>query len=388
MDVYDPYLGDQAKIQQQMRVAEMLQRQGMQSPQGQMVSGHYVRSSPTQYAARLAASLMGKRGMDESTGALGDLTARASADRQAEIAAALGGGDPAQRLQAALTANSPGARAIGTNMIRQQNALQEAQYEAQLREAEAIRRANEAKTLQEQRDAAAMARAQLSADAHKAAGGAANTPYFTPVYGADGAYAFNNRTGQVEPLAGPDGAPIVRSTDDPSLQGALTGARKTGEMTAEAATQAQLDYPKMDAQGQYAEELINGLLSHPGLSASVGVPGVTKYLPGTEAQGFMARLKQIEGQQFLQAFESLKGGGAITAIEGEKATAAMARLNTAQSEKEFKGALTELQGVIKNLRDRAKRKAGMAGAGGAAPQGDQTAAPTRLKFNPATGEFE
>ena len=49
-------------------------------------------------------------------------------------------------------------------------------------------------------------------------------------------------------------------------------------------------------------------------------------VPGTERAGARSYLDQIGGQAFLQAFESLKGGGQITEIEGTKATTALTRL--------------------------------------------------------------
>ena len=83
---------------------------------------------------------------------------------------------------------------------------------------------------------------------------------------------------------------------------------------------------------------IDGLANHPGLSSAVGmrVPGWS-YVPGTEAANFASRLDQLQGQAFLQAFESLKGGGQITEVEGKKATDAIARLSQNQSEAAFKG---------------------------------------------------
>ena len=42
-------------------------------------------------------------------------------------------------------------------------------------------------------------------------------------------------------------------------------------------------------------------------------------IPGSDHTRFGARVAQLEGQAFLQAFESLKGAGQISEIEGEKA---------------------------------------------------------------------
>ena len=80
-------------------------------------------------------------------------------------------------------------------------------------------------------------------------------------------------------------------------------------------------------------------------------------IPGTEAADFTVLLDQIKGKQFLEAFETLKGGGQITEVEGRKATEAMARMNTAQSENEFKAALQEFKGIVQQGVERAKQKA-------------------------------
>lgn len=95
--------------------------------------------------------------------------------------------------------------------------------------------------------------------------------------------------------------------------------------------------------------VIDKAIGHPGREAATGLSGVLdprNYIPGTEAKNFQVVLEQLQGSAFLQAFESLKGGGQITEIEGKKATDAIARLNRAQSDEEFKVALGELREVM------------------------------------------
>ena len=124
--------------------------------------------------------------------------------------------------------------------------------------------------------------------------------------------------------------------------------------------QAKIDLPKVQANATYTKGLVDEILAHPGLSDVVGVPNpLTAWTPGTKAAGFKAKIEQLGGKNFLEAFESLKGGGQITEIEGAKATAAIAALNTAQSEEEFKRELTKLKDVIDAGSARAMGKAGM-----------------------------
>jgi hypothetical protein len=100
-------------------------------------------------------------------------------------------------------------------------------------------------------------------------------------------------------------------------------------------------------------ELLDSLLKHPGLSLGTGATGrVAGNVWGTPAYDFRTRLKQIEGRAFLEAYETLKGGGHITEIEGKKATEAKARLDAAQSEDAFRESIQELSGILQKGRER------------------------------------
>lgn len=95
--------------------------------------------------------------------------------------------------------------------------------------------------------------------------------------------------------------------------------------------------------------VIDKALNHPGREAATGLSGTLdprNYVPGTSPRDFQVVLDQIGGTAFLQAFESLKGGGQITEIEGKKATEAIARLNRAQSDTEFEQSLKDLREVM------------------------------------------
>ena len=95
--------------------------------------------------------------------------------------------------------------------------------------------------------------------------------------------------------------------------------------------------------------VIDKAMAHPGRETGTGLSGAVdprNYIPGTNATDFKTVVDQISGAAFLQAFESLRGGGAITEVEGKKATDAIARLNRAQSDKEFKTSLDDLRTVM------------------------------------------
>lgn len=95
--------------------------------------------------------------------------------------------------------------------------------------------------------------------------------------------------------------------------------------------------------------VIDSLQQHPGRATSTGLSGVLdprNYIPGTDAKDFRVALDQLQGKTFLQAFENLKGGGQITEVEGKKASDAIARLNTSQSDAAFNKALGDLKQVV------------------------------------------
>lgn len=106
------------------------------------------------------------------------------------------------------------------------------------------------------------------------------------------------------------------------------------------------------------QNLVGQAKRHRGRSTATGLSGALdprNYVPGTNARDFQVLLDQIQGQAFLQAFDSLKGGGQITEVEGRKATDAIGRLNTAQSDAEFVRALKDLEDVLSVGMERAKR---------------------------------
>lgn len=102
---------------------------------------------------------------------------------------------------------------------------------------------------------------------------------------------------------------------------------------------------------------IDGILNHKGLPGSVGLQFGASLVPGTPEADFVARHDQLRGQVFLQGFQQLKGGGAITEKEGEAAERAIARLSRTQSEREYKAALEELRGIAQAAQNRATEKA-------------------------------
>lgn len=163
---------------------------------------------------------------------------------------------------------------------------------------------------------------------------------------------------------------------DPSLSylDAITLAKKgdVGYATeqkelAEERSKAKADLSRINDNANLALKTITSIRAHPGRSAGLGWSAVSSAIPGSEARGFANLVDQAKGQTFLEAFNSLRGGGQITEAEGAKATQALARLDRYQSEADFEAALKDLEDVIKSGQKRAQDKVGLGANGGAVP---------------------
>lgn len=130
------------------------------------------------------------------------------------------------------------------------------------------------------------------------------------------------------------------------------------EAVGEAQGKAAADIPRIEANAERALQTIEAIRSHPGKKYGLGLAAPSGYLPGTEARGFKNLVDQAAGQTFLEAFNSLRGGGQITEAEGAKATQALARLDRYQSEADFDAALKDLEDVVRAGIAVAKQKAG------------------------------
>ena len=163
---------------------------------------------------------------------------------------------------------------------------------------------------------------------------------------------------------------------DPAFQRNMEAARTVGRKAAEGDVAALQALPKVIGRAEEGVRLIDEMIGkrdskgqllkgqkpHPGFNDTVGTlwSVVARNIPGTDAADFTSRFDQVKGASFLEAFESLKGGGAITEKEGTKATAARNRMSLAQSEDEFVKAALEYRDIVAKGVERAQAKAARA----------------------------
>ena len=170
-----------------------------------------------------------------------------------------------------------------------------------------------------------------------------------------------------------------------ALTGGKAQARGFGSTIGKGEATAKMELPDVLATATGSLDILQKAIDHPGRMTATGASSrldPRNFTPGTEAYNFNVLMDQIQGRTFLQAYQSLRGGGQITEIEGKKAEQAIARLNTAQSEDEFLNALKDLKDVIESGIARAKKKAGVSEDKSKESQGFD------LEYDPATGEFK
>jgi hypothetical protein len=121
---------------------------------------------------------------------------------------------------------------------------------------------------------------------------------------------------------------------------------------------ATVNLPGVEAAANRIVAQIDGVMQDKNLDNVTGWQAYTPTLRSSSVDT-EEKIKQLSGGVFLQAFQDLKGGGAITEAEGAKATAALARLqNFKQSDAGFKQALSDARREIRGLVDLARARTG------------------------------
>uniref|UniRef100_UPI003A946358 cell wall hydrolase n=1 Tax=Celeribacter sp. TaxID=1890673 RepID=UPI003A946358 len=189
---------------------------------------------------------------------------------------------------------------------------------------------------------------------------------------------YNTITGE------PIGNPIAKNNE----QAAADTAR--GTATGKADAEAMQAAPQVIARADEGIRLIDQILNDPELPSILGnvqgridPEGFSGLFMSQDAINLATKEKQLRGQTFMQAFDSLKGGGQITEKEGEAATQSIANLSRLQDEKAYAASLGYLRQLLENAKARANGRAGPEYL----PRGDRAPAQagggeTRVRHNP------
>jgi hypothetical protein len=148
--------------------------------------------------------------------------------------------------------------------------------------------------------------------------------------------------------------PLPQAPKTPAQQADEAYRTRRASVLGESAATKEFSLPKLRSISQQALTEGSNLLKHPGFEAAVGAPNPFKggfgvgTVPWTPARDFTNALNAVKKGAFMQAFENLKGAGAISGPEGQSATEALANMSTATSEVEFKRQLQRFMNIVAN----------------------------------------
>lgn len=133
-----------------------------------------------------------------------------------------------------------------------------------------------------------------------------------------------------------------------------------------------------------AKSLVQSLRNDPNRGAGTGKTSVFNRIPASPGYDFQTKVDQAKSGAFLSAIEQMRGLGALSNAEGQTATAAVTRMDTATSEEEFLRALADYEAIIDQAIARANSRMGNRTLKGPQPSTQQQ----RFRYNPQTGELE
>lgn len=159
-----------------------------------------------------------------------------------------------------------------------------------------------------------------------------------------------------------------RGRDVREIQKDIVG-REVSEKVGQARGQAIADLPRRQLDAQRTLDIVDKLVApngtpHPGIRGNFGMSGQFPNLPGGQAANAASLIEQVKSRAFLEAFNSIRGGGAITEAEGQKATTALIRAQNAQSYESFLEALADFKYQVQTGMELARRQAGVGGPNG------------------------
>jgi hypothetical protein len=135
----------------------------------------------------------------------------------------------------------------------------------------------------------------------------------------------------------------LKPSETPTHKESVATQTAIGKGVGEDIASARSKLPMMELELAEMTTLADEFINHAGFSDLIGATWkpLAKNIHGTDAAGADSIRKQLEGKLFMKAYQTLKGGGQITEIEGDQAKQAQGRMNIALSEKEYKKALTD-----------------------------------------------
>lgn len=160
-------------------------------------------------------------------------------------------------------------------------------------------------------------------------------------------------------------SPLMPPSVDVAAQGNVANVKAAETAKGKVRGTAEANLPAAAQSKDYLLGLIDAVSKSPDLGNATGFLSILPNIPGFNTD-IRARIDQLKGQNFLQAYNGLRGGGQITEVEGKKAEDAQARLNRAQTTEEFRAALKDMADLVRQRFEVQKEQAGAQSSGTAA----------------------
>lgn len=159
--------------------------------------------------------------------------------------------------------------------------------------------------------------------------------------------------------AGVPGAPGGGVPGTPSYKIDVAGKRSATEQ-GESEGKAIVNMPLVENATRRLIEGIEEIEKSPGLKNATGLWQSQMMTVNQDTADVEARIAQTTSGGFLQMYNELRGGGAITEAEGAKASGALFRLaQLKQGDASYRNALREAKFEVYELQNVARRRAGM-----------------------------
>jgi len=170
--------------------------------------------------------------------------------------------------------------------------------------------------------------------------------------GGEGPAAFQALHMQALAAGFTEGSPEYQNFMATRGAGLVAESKALGDAKGSAIAGAPAEIAAADETLGFIDEVRN----HPGLDAGTGMSSMFNVVPGTPGYDFQNRVNQLLSGGFLTAIDQLRGMGALSNAEGQTATRAISRMDTATSKEEFLAALDDYERVVQQGRERAAGK--------------------------------
>jgi hypothetical protein len=152
--------------------------------------------------------------------------------------------------------------------------------------------------------------------------------------------------------------PGVQPRMTPGYEEELARAKQRGSTIGTDEGEAVTSFPMVQYNAAQMVAQVDDLINdEAGLRRTFGIMSKLPKIPGGTAADYAANLARLQGMAFLQAYQTLRGGGQITEVEGQKAEAAIVALAESQSPQQAKQNLQKLKTAIQELYEIQRKKA-------------------------------